>query len=229
VRILKDKWEEEKGKNRNTRECIDWAFAGRSRTTQPGARKDGMIQLSHTVWDHWIDSKSDKPGPDEGDMLVQEDGDVVERGMQKHPVTGKDTEYEELWRDLEVQAFGKKHNRSTLVMRVDDPERNIRGMAIKIGGWCQGILKAEGAMTIERWEYKSDISGGDSEDVTAWHPSDEGRTRNGWFRTFRYGEGNLPCITMCGHTSGKLGLNTTTTDSKDELELDWKILEEYYW
>ena len=56
-------------------------------------------------------------------MLVQEDGDVVERGMQKHPLTGQDTEYEELWHDLEVEAFGKKQNRSTLVMRVEDTER----------------------------------------------------------------------------------------------------------
>ena len=229
MRILKEKREEEKSKDTNTRECIDWAFAGRSRTTPHGARKDGMIQLSHTVWDHWIDSKSDNPGPDEGDMLVQEDGDVVERGMQKHPLTGQDTEYEELWHDLEVEAFGKKQNRSTLVMRVEDTERNIRGLAIKVGGYCQGILKTEGSLTIERWECKADTSDGGREDVSAWHHSQEGRTRNGWFRTFRFGEENLPCITMCGHTSGKFGLNTTRTDSKDELELDWKVLEEYYW
>ena len=227
MRILKDKWEDERGKDKNSEECIDWAFAGRSRTTSDGARKDGMLQLSHTVWDHWIDSKSNNPGPDEGDMLVQEDGDIVERGMQKHPMTGEDVEYEELWHDLEVEAFGKKGNRSSLVMRVEAPEHNVRGMAIKIGGFCQGILKAEDALTIERWEWKADTSEGGREAGSASNSSQEGQTRNGWLRTFKFGERNLPCKTMCGHTSGKFGLNATKIDFKDEL--GWKVLEEYYW
>ena len=231
MRIYKDKHEEETGKETNTKECIDWAFAGRSRTTPHGARKDGIIQLSHTVWEHWIDSKSNNPGPDEGDMLVQEDGDVMERGMQKHPVTGADTEYEELWHDLEVDAFGKKHNRSSLVLRAEQPESDVRGMAIKIGGWCQGILKTGDALTIERWEWKS--SGGPDNDETSIEGGKQAaRTNNGWVRTFRYGEGSLPCEEMCDRTSGRFGLHAIIKrqlDAGSESELDWKVIEEYYW
>ena len=230
MRIYKDKHEEENSKETNTKECIDWAFAGRSHTTPQGGRKDGMIQLSHTIWEHWIDSKSNNPGPDEGDMLVQENGDVLERGKQKHPVTGAETEYEELWHDLEVDAFGKKQNRSSLVLRAEQPESDVRGMAIKIGGWCQGILKAGDALTVERWEWKS---GGPNNDETSTEGGKQAaKTRNGWVRTFKYGEGSLPCEEMCDRTTGKFGLHAvvkrpTTAESTSETE--WKVIEEYYW
>ena len=163
-------------------------------------------------------------------MLVQENGDVLERGMQQHPVTGAETEYEELWHDLEVEAFGNKHNRSSLVLRAEQPESDVRGMAIKIGGWCQGILKAGDALTIERWEWKS--SGPNNDETSAEGGKQAAKTRNGWVRAFKYGEGSLPCEEMCDRTTGKFGLNAVIkrpTDAAFGSELAWKVIEEYYW
>ena len=230
VRILKDKYQQESSQQLNTKECIDWAFAGRSQTTANGGSKVGTSRIFHTVWEHWIDSRSDDPGPDEGDMLTQEDGDVVERGMQKHPLTGEDTEYEELWHDLEVKAFGKKQNRSSLVLKVYYPEVNVRGMAIKIGGWCQGLLKAGDNLTIERWEWKANAPG--ANEASEQEGKQVTRTHNDWSRTFKYGDGFLPCERMCSSTEGRLGLNAVIkgyTGIDMGIEAEWKVVEEYYW
>jgi len=247
VRLLCEIYDEEKSKEANTLACIDWAFAGRSHTSARGAREDGMIKLSHTVWDHWIDSKSNDPGIDEGDMWVQEDGDVLERGKQKHPETGGETEYEELWHDLEVSPLGKKQNRSSMVLRAHKPERKVRGLVVKIGGWCQGMLKTGDDLTVERWERKP-ATPSDGEAVVEEGRQEE-RTHNDWVRTFRVGKGTLPCMYVCSHTGGKLGLDTVlrhrspdprrTQDwwahpreqalEEDDAQDDWKVVEEYYW
>ena len=225
---MRDKYEQEKGQVENSFECIDWAFAGKSHSTAQGAREGGKIKLCHTVWDHWIDSNSEDPGVDEGDMWVQRDGDTLERGKQKNPDTGEETEYEELWHDLDVMPMGKKQNRSSVVMKLDDPEKHVKGMAVKIGGWCQGILKAGNDLTVERW-WKSDTT---SDSETQEHTfSDKASTRNGWVRTFKCGQGILPCEYICSNTTGKLGMNSSNRihpDSQNELR-GWKVLEEYYW
>ena len=163
-------------------------------------------------------------------MWVQPNGDVLEKGSNSDPVTGEKSEYEELWRDLEVEAFGKKHNRSSLVMRADEAEKNLSGMAIKIGGWCEGIMKVENELTVERWEWKpTDCAINVS---TTEASKEKGQTRNDWIRTFRTGQGSLPCKMMCSRTEGKFGLSTVlkcSTDDDWKNEIEWKMVEEYYW
>ncbi|KAK4694601.1 hypothetical protein P7C71_g3004, partial [Lecanoromycetidae sp. Uapishka_2] len=236
VRLFKDKLEEERGKDENTEACIQWAFAGRSHATPQGARKDGMIQLSHTVWDHWIDSKSNDPDKDEGDMWVQKNGDVLERGKNSNPETGEEIEYEELWHDLEVESMGKKHNHSSVVMRAENSEKNLKGMVVKVGGWCQGIMKVGDELTVERWEHKlGSVSDNQQEAVRVqqnggWR-TEKGRTRNDWIRTFKLGKGFLPCKDIVEETSGKLGLNHVVKDHPNywESATEWRVLEEYHW
>lgn len=188
------------------------------------------MQLSHTVWDHWIDSRTNNPDSDEGDMWVQPNGDILEKGKNSAATTGEETEYEELWRDLQVETFGKKHNRSSLVMKADEPRRNIRGIAIKVGGWCEGIMKVEDELTVERWEWKpTDCA---SEAASTEASKEDEQTRNDWTRTFRLGKGTLPCKLMCSRTHAKFGLNallSSTTDSDWKSDIQWKVAEEYYW
>ena len=224
---------EEKDQGSFTGACIEWAFAGKSHTTPKQTRKDGQAEVSHTVWEHWIDSKSDNPGPDEGDMYLQGNGDLLERGTQKHPVTGEETEYEELWHDLDVEGFGKKHNRNTLVMKAEDSSRNLRGMVIKVGGWCQGIMKKGDALTVERWQYRPGSLSEEDQKSWAWNRvgEPEDRTRNEWLLNFRAGQGVLPCKAICEQTSGKFGLNQVFKRKSEDLdkEADWKVVEEYYY
>ena len=222
---MRAQWEEEKRNVTNTFTCLDWAFAGKSHTKPIENQEDGRAK-SHSVWDHWIDSKSSNPAVDEGDLWTQDDGDVLERGKQKHPETGEETEYEELWHDLDVIPLGRKGNRSSVVMRADAPEEHVRGLAIKIGSWCQAILKVGDELTIERWEHR--IEGGTTDPADR----DPGITRNNWIRTFKVGKGTLPCKYMCSNTLGKIGLNTIQkyqTGESWESETEWRVLEEYYW
>ena len=187
-----------------------------------------MTPLSHTVWEHWIDSKNNDPAVDEGDMWLRSDGDVLERGKQRHPETGAEFVYEELWHDLDIIPLGKKQNRSSVVMRVDDAENSVRGMVVKIGGWCQGILKSGDDLTVERWERKVTTD----DQAVAPDDIDDGRTHNNWIRTFRCGSGALPCRYICSNTSGKIGMHTTEryhTDGDRNRFSEWKVLEEYYW
>lgn len=206
------------------------------------------------MWDHWIDSKSNEPDIDEGDIWIQEDGSVLELGKSKDPITGKDIGYEELWRDSEIVPLGKKQNRSSLVLRVDDPEEEIKGMAIKIGGWCQAIMKVKDDLTIERWERR--LAGSTEADTTVEEGQLGRRTQNDWVRTFRFGNERLPCEYMCTNTEGKIGLNkavsyrprpksTSTMTWVDYTLYDcfeshtagddcttarsWRVVEEYYW
>ncbi|KAL6718465.1 hypothetical protein ACLMJK_004556 [Lecanora helva] len=230
IRILLETYEKERDLDTSTTACVDWAFAGKCRSEPQGARENGMIKLSHTIWDHWIDSRSDDPGVDEGDMWVQRDGDILERGKQKHPDTGEEIEYEELWHDLEVIPLGKKNNRSSLVIRAEDSEKGARGLAVKVGGFCQAILKTQDGLTIERWEHKS-ADFFESEAPVRGH-GDSTRTHNDWIRTFRFGKGKLPCEKMCANTLGKIGLNRIfgeRVDSDCYPDLAWRVVEEYYW
>ena len=237
VRLLREILESEKGKEVNTLACLDWAFAGKSHAEPQGARQNGLIKLSHTVWDHWIDSKTDDPGVDAGDMWMQKNGDVLERGKQKNPETGDEMEYEELWHDVEVESFGKKQNRSSLVIRAEDAGKGVKGLAVKIGGFCQAIMKSEGDITVERWEHKpADFFQGQD---PVHGLGDHERTHNDWIRTFRIGKGCLPCEYMVTNTTGKAGLKTvigesvrgswTTQIESWKTEIEWRVVEEYYW
>ena len=234
VRLLKNKLEEDRDIEANAEACIEWAFAGKSRTVAQQAKKLGEGQTSHTVWDHWIDSKSDNPDTDEGDMIEQENGDVLERGKNVNPETGEETVYEELWHDLEIESLGKKHNHSSVVMRAEDLDKGLKGMVVKVGGWCQGITKIGNDLTVERWEHKLGGLSGDKREALTSHSVSEAaadKTRNEWFRTFRSGTGFLPCKHIIAETSGRLGLNHVFKWPYNfpEKEVQWRVIEEYYW
>ena len=86
---------------------------------------------SHSVWEHWIDSKSDDPAPDAGDMYLQDNGDVLEKGTQKHPETGEEVGYEELWTELEVDVIPEEGGKYSTVLKHES--KNSRGMVVKSG------------------------------------------------------------------------------------------------
>ena len=200
---------------------LQWAFAGRSRTTSETKDEHGNRLSYHCVWDHWIDSKSDSPDVDEGDMLPQNDGTVLEQGSMRDPATGQLVQYEELWEDLDVDPIGSKGKRSSIVVKTEDSGAGTRGLVIKVGGFCQGILKHDGAFTVERWKKESPSAS--PEHAASVEAT---RTRNDWIRIFRTGQGVLPCEAICSRTDGKFGSNIIL---KDEQEISWRVVEEYYY
>ncbi|KAL8854479.1 MAG: hypothetical protein Q9221_000750 [Calogaya cf. arnoldii] len=147
---------------------LQWAFAG----TKTSEQTDGR---TISTWFHPIDSLSDDPPPDKGEMLELDSGYVLEKGESVDAKTGERTEYEELWEEL-LSTFSKTQDswRRCVVLKTVE-EEGVKGMAIKCGSYCQGILKNKGAVTVERWEFVRGERAG-------WHE-----------RTVRFGEGVLPC------------------------------------
>jgi hypothetical protein len=168
---------------------LDWAIAGSSSSSLVDAN-NGQ-QVTHSVWKHWIDSRTTEPQSvlDEGDMFPQPDGTTLEKGRMVNPDTGLETDYEELWRDLEpVPATdsedGSVERSLCAVLQLHDETRGQRGLVVRLGQYCQGLLRDGKRVTAERWEWRS---------------------KKGWSRLVKIGDGISGCSTAV-FDSGELKL-----------------------
>ena len=149
---------------------LDWGFTGHSVGT-PG----------HGVWTHDVDSRTAHPEderPDEGQTSPHPDmeGVSVERGEMWYPVTGAINAYEELWKDVEVMEVSGEGGgkRVSVVLEVGlDGVGEAKGAVVRVGQFCQGILRVGEEITAERWSWED----GAGE----------------WTRTAGVGGGRLPC------------------------------------
>jgi hypothetical protein len=130
---------------------LSWAFAGVSTTTPAeydSAASGQLKKPTHTAWAHWVDSETEDEVNDEGDMFVQPDGTVLEKGVNADGST-----YEELWEELEARAVGRDQKRMSYVLRAEEPARRTRGMVVRIGEWVQGTLRVGEEFTVVRWQW----------------------------------------------------------------------------
>ncbi|KAM0324879.1 hypothetical protein ACHAQA_007845 [Verticillium albo-atrum] len=149
-------------------ERLDWAIAGTSSSTPRGGPGE-----THGVWRHWIDSRTTATEDlaDEGDMAPMDAERTLETGRMVNPDTGIDTPYEEVWRDPSVS--GVEGRKAKCYVLVWDEGPAARGMVIKLGRWCQGIIRDGDDVRAERWEW---------------------RAGPGWRRSKRVGDGTgMPC------------------------------------
>jgi hypothetical protein len=130
---------------------LDWAFAGTSTTTPAEYEAGELKKPAHTAWSHWIDSETMGEVNDEGDMYLQPDGTVLEKGVNADGST-----YEELWEELDAQVTGKDKSRVSYVLRIDEPSKQTKGLLTRIGEWIQGTLKVGDQMTVVRWEWSAE-------------------------------------------------------------------------
>ena len=219
---------------------LEWAFAGQSYVEDAKSGK-GEQKRAHAVWEHWVDSNSDDPATDEGDMWTQSNGDVLEQGKMIKPGTGVVTAYEELWRDLQVVVVGQEEVFASVVLRVQDDGMGARGMVVRVGGWCQGILKVGNDVTIERWQWissTSKLSGDAVEDETDKNEAAatqrsgtaledpfliEDLRRGDWERVVRLGSHFVPCAVT---------FNPTLIEKHGVVEVGdakWEVIENYHW
>jgi hypothetical protein len=89
-----------------------------------------------------------------------------------NPATGKETEYEELWRDIDLLPVSGDKIRS-VVVQMDKGDDTTRGSVVLAGQYCQGLLREGDAVSAERWQFSS-----------------HGR---GWEKILEIGAGGLPC------------------------------------
>ncbi len=147
-------------------------------------------------------------------MEELDNGDILERGEIVN-AEGKMVRYEELWEEIPLPKKGgiqEDSFRRCVALKTVEEEGRM-GMAMRIGGYCQGILKEKQhgrRVTVERWEF------------------DEGEGGKGWERTVRFGEGELPCEDL---------INGTLAQEEEEEEgkrvmvggLGWEVCEVASW
>lgn len=161
---------------------LDWAFAGSS-SSKPGQEAG----VRHAVWKHWVDSSTHDAASvrDEADVREASDdvGTELETGRMVNPTTGLEADYEEAWVSVDAVRTGFQTETPPpyAVMRVCDDERRVRGMVVRVGQFCQGILRVGDAVTVERWEWRSD---------------------GGWTLSARFGERKLPTTTLIEEMEG---------------------------
>lgn len=153
IRILKDR--------DPAQPSLEWAFAGVSSSED----RNGVM---HSVWRHLVDSRTQTPEAvvDEGDIFPQEHGRTLETGRMVNPMTGKLTDYEEVWSDLEAEDMPRTSRdsaeptttqqqlrRRCVVLELRDQERGARGMAVCLGAYYQAVVRVGDQFAAERWKW----------------------------------------------------------------------------
>ena len=135
-------------------------------------------------------------------MYEQEDGDVLECGQNVDAETGAVNKYEELWHDIGVQLVGQEKDHLSAMLIANDKSHDTKGMIVRVGDWCQGILKVGEDTTVERWH---------------WSHKDH------WQLVAKLGQKSLACGATFDRISLELGKVIRHHD------LDWKVIELYAW
>lgn len=111
-------------------------------------------------------------------MVSRPDGTTLETGRMVNPATGKETDYEELWRDEPVQTVpvlsgSQQGGLICVVLELrDDNNPGKRGMVVRLGQYCQALVRDGNEVMVERIKWDGD----------------EGR----WVRLVKIGEGEPP-------------------------------------
>ncbi|XXH05285.1 hypothetical protein Hte_011710 [Hypoxylon texense] len=102
----------------------------------------------HATWEHGIDS-SGSFDTDGADLLLLANGARMEVGSML--IHGKMQMFKEYW----VTPTGCSTERPCIVAELEDGRADgAKGMAIRIGDYCQGILQHGDEFWYERWELR---------------------------------------------------------------------------
>ncbi|RPA97758.1 hypothetical protein L873DRAFT_1741357 [Choiromyces venosus 120613-1] len=107
-----------------------WAIAGKTVVGTP------------MRWVHEIDSRTDEPGEDSGMNTPLPNGDILEKGRMVDDEDGQMKDYEEVWRKVDIDEG------VVVVLECDDA--GARGRVVRVGGYCQGLVKVDGKTSCER-------------------------------------------------------------------------------
>lgn len=210
---------------------LEWGFAGTSEGTKAVFEDGKLFKPAHTVWTHWVDSRTLEQVQDEGFMYDQENGEVLEKGAMAHPVTGAITDYEEVWKDLDASIVGHDKRHICQVLRYDGPSREERGMLIRIGEYIQGVRRSGTKITVIRWQWIKQEVGSSNDRISVYTKRFQENSTGGiWTRTLAIGDGAIPCKSLFSGESGDaeteiaLGKVVEATDGTT-----WGCIESFLW
>ena len=169
---------------------LEWGFAGTSSSVSI-SKGDGKEEegITHSTWHHYLDSRHPVADPsipvDEGDMYSLLPTLTLEVGHAFHPHLGRVAGHEELWRDVDATSTNARGTKECVALRCQDDEGGVRGVVVRVGGFCQGIVMQGAETTTERWEWKEEVGG--------------------WKRVARTGGRFLPCLVVVGEEGVQVG------------------------
>lgn len=137
-------------------------------------------KLLRTVWTHLVDSStaSAEEVRDEGDMIPAPSlGLTIEKDPKREPAKGDPGAYVEGWREEEVLPTGvgdlsgeaRRGQRFCVVLEMELADDRARGMVVRVGQYCQGLMRVGDDISLARWswdrehEWKAVMKVGDSE------------------------------------------------------------------
>ena len=147
-------------------------------------------------------------------------GETLEKGTMKHPETGKESDYEELWGDVQVERVEEGKENVCVVLRLENEEKGLKGLVVRVGGWCQGMLRGMEEVAVERWRCK------DSRTMDGWSDGgvpEERVEEEGWQRITRLGDGEMPCNSAFNVQGLREGAKVKARD------VEWEVLEVLTW
>jgi hypothetical protein len=180
---------------------LEWAFGGKSSSYEYGLAGPGAPTRS--VWKHWVDSKvavGEDMEVDEGDMYALPDGRTLEHGSSFNSAIGRMHSYEEMWSDISIEACYPSDKKVAVVLRTENIAAGIRGLVVRLGQYCQGILMKGKDVSVERWEFVEHVDG------------DESVVGGEWTRTVKLGDLFLPCASTFKHDELKVDAVVKFTD-----------------
>lgn len=180
-------------------DILEWGFAGVS-SNDIITRKGQPV--FHGSWRHLIDSRflDGDAVKDEGEMIPMEMGKTLEKGKMVNPLNPAAGEqpYEEGWADVPILSQRDDGKLEMAVLQLMEDEVGTRGMVIRIGQVCQGIIRVREDYACERWLWTKE---------------------EGWKRVLR--DGGLWLPTGLAMDCGKLELG----DDVKHLDFPWKVVE----
>ncbi|OSS55085.1 hypothetical protein B5807_00675 [Epicoccum nigrum] len=204
---------------------LDWGFAGSSFSQAgTGPPHPTLGAFKRASWTHWVDSRvrvGHAPARDDGDMYALGGGRFLEVGFAFHPHLGCVAGHEELWRDVEVKSTETGGEKRCVVLRCGNEARGVRGVVVRVGQFCQGILMVGGEVTTERWE--AEVAGGSGGEGKGKGTVEEKPQQAKWKRTARSGTGWLPCSVTWRNDAVVLGGMVTF------LGFEWVVEEVWEW
>jgi hypothetical protein len=180
---------------------LDWAFGGESTSFEYGLAGPGAP--THSMWKHWVDSKVAVGGDmevDEGDMYALPDGRTLEHGSSFNSAIGRMHSYEEMWSEIPIESCYPSDKKMAVVLRTENVAAGIRGLVVRLGQYCQGILMKGNEVSVERWEFVDHVDG------------DESVVDGEWTRTIKLGDMFLPCASTFKHEELNVDMVVKFTD-----------------
>ena len=139
-----------------------WASAGLVTTDDEIVNGGSNFPQYEPGWTDWHQAASsdeeemDKASSGDQERLwTEEDAGktVIGRVLISDPVTGQMTVYEEQSINLPIMSTNNDGTRTTTVLVLHDDTQDFRGVIVRVGDICQGVLRNGLDISIERWQW----------------------------------------------------------------------------